>query len=581
MSIKAKIIIDNTEINVAQFSFGFNQKADDNGRPFQKPVFVGLQLVIETRKDLNLADWAFASYKAKQLELHIYPAIMGGKTRKIYFYDCHLVNWNNHFLATGNYPMSETLHITAAGVKNSYSNTEYSAYWRETFPQQKIEPTVQEEDKEKKTPKILNGWWSKDQFNNQKLKEAKLGDTVYFILETKDIDDGEKITLKLYEQDKNIFMRDFLDPDDDEFPEEEVVKKVTVHNNQATVELKLQESWEPMIVDDTDNAFSLDEQLELYWKVSYNDISKELPNKDNDYLRVSFSDRTLYFKTPTPNHNLPEFISYNGDPMLLMEFSKGFVKSKIQEKALDIATKKANAQIKKIAFSKLKKGYMVDSNGKVYTGQRLIYEYKKMYSNDGELFENVQKGKDFGYNHNKVVNTTKGISQYDYFSKNGKRVTLLGMVKNMGNIFDIFNLVKSAGEDLDTSQPLPLDFGPLSPIADLAGVLVQEQKAEMDAWLEESVQLEVDEAKLKGLEATRKAINSWNHNDEFKWELMAISKETANKLIQGEFKTFEEFRDYNIDNRREDERIYILYRKIENINRDKFVYIIETIFIDE
>ena len=67
MSVKAKIIIDEKEINVLSFSFSFNQGADYNGRPSQKPVFVGLQLAIETRKDLNLADWSFAPNQTKQI----------------------------------------------------------------------------------------------------------------------------------------------------------------------------------------------------------------------------------------------------------------------------------------------------------------------------------------------------------------------------------------------------------------------------------------------------------------------------------------------------------------------------------
>ncbi len=150
MSVKAKIIIDEKEINVLSFSFGFNQGADTNGRPFQKPVFVGLELMIETRKDLNLADWAFASNQTKQLELHIYPVIMGKKTRKLYFYDCHLLHWGNHFSSTGNEPMSETLNISAAGVKDSNSTAEYSAYWRETFadnmPITKREEEIEEEE---------------------------------------------------------------------------------------------------------------------------------------------------------------------------------------------------------------------------------------------------------------------------------------------------------------------------------------------------------------------------------------------------------------------------------------------------
>ncbi|MDO6811302.1 hypothetical protein Q4603_21990 [Zobellia galactanivorans] len=431
----------------------------------------------------------------------------------------------------------------------------------------------------KENPELINGYWTSDAEGKKPLKKTELGKIAYFHVETKGIADGKQIKLKLYEQDKNIFMRDFLDPDDDEFPEEEVVKTATIKNNRATVQLVLQESWEPMIVDDSNDPFSLDYELELYWEVTHNKLKKDLPKEDGDYLRVGFSKRTLYFKTPTPNHNLPEFISYEGDPMLLMEFTKDYGITKGAEKTLDIAEKKAGAKIKKIAFTKLKKGFMVDNHGKVYTGKRRIYEYKKMYSNSGELFKNVQKGKNFGYNHGNGLRTTKGISQYDYFAKNGKRVTMLGMVKNMGRIFDIFSLAKTASEDWDTSEPLSMELGPLSPISDLAGVLVKEQKAEMDMWLEEDIQLEIDLAKLEGLEATRKAINTWNRDKKYNWRLMPISKETADKLIKGEFETFKELENANFNPTYSN--IEILYRKSKNTNREVFTHTIETIFINE
>lgn len=433
-------------------------------------------------------------------------------------------------------------------------------------------------------PEFLKGYWTSDKQGKTILKEAKLGDTVYFHVNTKGLADNQEITLKLREQDKNIFMMDWIDPDDKKFPEEEVVKKGIIKDGKATIELVLQESWESMIKDDSDNAFSVDSTLELYWEVSYGWRKSELPNNDDDYLRVGFSSKTLYFKTPTPNHNLPEFISYNGDPMFVMEFGKGFVKNKAISEGLNALGKGAEKQIKKIAFTKMEKGYMVDNHGKVYTGKRRIYEYKKMYSNSGELFEDVKRGKDFGYKHaGKPLHTTKGISQYDYFSKNGKRVKFLGLAKSLGSVFDIFNLVKTVGEDLDMSKPLPLDAGPLSPVFDLAGVLVQQQKAEDDMWLEEIAQLEVDLAKLQGIEATRKAINSWNHNKKYKWKLMPVSNETANKLLAGEFKTFDELKEFErnpdfLDSSNNE----ILYRQLPyDETQDKTNYVIETIFINE
>ncbi len=448
---------------------------------------------------------------------------------------------------------------------------------------------------------FVKGYWTKDKEGKEPLEKnksgaskAKLGQTVYFHVDVKGLADEQEIELSLAEFDYNNgaafllgsskLLRDVIDPDDRKFPEEEVVKKATVKNDRATVELLLHESWEGMIKDDHEEWFSLNESLELYWEVSYKGKYKtELPNKEDNYLLVGQNDRTLYIKTPSFNHNLPEFFSNNGDPMILMEFGKGFGKGKIKEKILDVATQQAEKSIRKIAFTKLEKGFMVDNNGKVYKGKRLVHEYKKIYDNSGELFENVKKGKDFGYKHaNKPLVTTKGISQYDYFSKSGKRVTFLGMVKNIGKVFDLFDLFSAASKDLDMSEPIPLDFGPLSPIVGLIGVLAQEQRAESDQFLLEDMQLEVDEAKLMGLEATRSAINSWYHELNT-WELLPVSNNTANKLLQNEFDTFDELEKFSRSDV-EDTGFYnieILYRKVENTNKEKYIYIIETIFINE
>ncbi|WP_146052856.1 type VI secretion system tube protein TssD [Aquimarina sp. I32.4] len=143
--VKAKLIIDGKEINVLWFALSFSQGTDRSGRPSQIPIFNGLRLVIETRKDLNLAEWAFASKQTKQIALHIYPVVMGGKTRKVYFLDANLVNWKNNFSSTGSNPMTETLEITAAGVEDSNSSGVYSASWRVTYPQKETQTTVREE----------------------------------------------------------------------------------------------------------------------------------------------------------------------------------------------------------------------------------------------------------------------------------------------------------------------------------------------------------------------------------------------------------------------------------------------------
>ncbi|OEK08615.1 hypothetical protein A8C32_03970 [Flavivirga aquatica] len=101
----------------------------------------------------------------------------------------------------------------------------------------------------------------------------------------------------------------------------------------------------------------------------------------------------------------------------------------------------------------------------------------------------------------------------------------------------------------------------------------------MDMWLEEDVQEEIDLAKLQGLEATRKVINTWNHNENLNWRLMAISNETANKLLQGNFKTFKELEKHDFDY--PIKSVEILYRIMFDKNKETDINIIESIFINE
>ncbi|MDO6759145.1 type VI secretion system tube protein TssD [Tamlana sp. 2_MG-2023] len=189
--IKAKLLIDGKEINVLGFTFGFNQKADYNGRPNQKPVFIGLNLTIETRKDLNLAEWSFAPNETKQIELHILPVILGTKTRKIKIFDCHLVNWKNDFSSNGNQPMTETLEITAAGFEDSNSSGIYSASWRTTFPRESPESITREEIKE---PQIIDFYYTDEDNNRNTI--LTYGDEVYLVVESKHMI-GEVVDLKL------------------------------------------------------------------------------------------------------------------------------------------------------------------------------------------------------------------------------------------------------------------------------------------------------------------------------------------------------------------------------------------------
>ena len=148
--IKAKLIVDDKEINVLRFNLSFKQGADKTGRPSQIPIFQNLNLTVETRKDINFTEWASSENQTKQIELHVYPVVIGGRIRKIKLYDAHLVYWDNNFSSTDNQPISERLKITSAGFEDSNSNGVYSSKWRVTFPQEEGQTKVVEDKKQLK-----------------------------------------------------------------------------------------------------------------------------------------------------------------------------------------------------------------------------------------------------------------------------------------------------------------------------------------------------------------------------------------------------------------------------------------------
>ncbi|MFA9372125.1 MAG: hypothetical protein ACERIH_10485 [Labilibaculum antarcticum] len=441
-------------------------------------------------------------------------------------------------------------------------------------------------------PRIIRGWWSSDREGNNNLKETQLSETVFFHIETKGIAEGKELELKLYDRDyhwqftSNPTLLDsiinLLDRDDDEFPDEEIVEKATVFNTGgksiAILEILLSEKWESVIKDDIEKVggYHLDNKIELYWEVKY---GKKINEKILSELKVGFSDKTLYFKSPVDGHNLPELISYDGSPLVLMKLGGGMIKGQVKSKIGKAFGKSIDNAISHIALTKMEKGIMVANTGKLYTNASNIYA-RDIYTNDGTLLKDVKQRKPFGFNDGGVATTTKGISQYDYHATEGKRVKVLGLLKEAGHFLDFASLLSSAQDGFDTSKPLSIPMGPLSPINDLAGVLIQQYSDDLEETLERVVQDELAEAKEKGLKGVQSFVYNNRNSKKDKYNLLAISAETANKLLQGEFKTIDEL-NKDVSNSLDDKEIYILYREVRNKNRKEDIYIIETIFLNK
>lgn len=129
-------------------------------------------------------------------------------------------------------------------------------------------------------------WWSSDEEGNVRIKEALIGDHVYFHIKTKDIPDGEVVQMKLYDDDnteKNEPKEKGKDNDDykkmiNTVTNQEVASGVVSGNK--IIKSILLENFENLIVDEADK------QIELYFRCSYKTEHVELPKSPSDYLKV-------------------------------------------------------------------------------------------------------------------------------------------------------------------------------------------------------------------------------------------------------------------------------------------------------
>ncbi|MFA9372118.1 MAG: hypothetical protein ACERIH_10450 [Labilibaculum antarcticum] len=143
-------------------------------------------------------------------------------------------------------------------------------------------------------------------------------------------------------------------------------------------------------------------------------------------------------------------------------------------------------------------------------------------------------------------------------------------------------MLSSALDGFDTSKPLSIPMGPLSPINDLAGVLIQQYVDDIEETLEMAVQLELAEAKEEGLKGVKSFVYNNSNSKKDKYDLIDISAETASKLLQGEFKTMSKLKEFDSEIESFDKPISILFRSVKNSNRGgDFMQVIESIFLKQ
>ncbi|WP_299242229.1 type VI secretion system tube protein TssD [uncultured Aquimarina sp.] len=192
MSFTSKLLFDDKEINILDFSYTFRQESDYNGKPSSKPQFAGLSVVIESTKDSDLLEWMINPLLAKQLQIRIEPRALNGKGRTLNFIDAHCVDYAELFNNESAHPMTLSLSITSAGVQEGA--TEFSEYWRVTYPNS---APITESSAPDNEPRVVEYYITDT--NNRRIEETIAGETILLNIDSRNLI-GEKLTINLDDQ---------------------------------------------------------------------------------------------------------------------------------------------------------------------------------------------------------------------------------------------------------------------------------------------------------------------------------------------------------------------------------------------
>ena len=352
---------------------------------------------------------------------------------------------------------------------------------------------------------LIKGWWSADKEGKNVITNASLEDTVYFHIEMMgaSIQDGDKLSLQLYEYDTFIWVDSFNLDDKIENPKECIIKDA-----KALLEVFLKPDWNKHIEEDTGY------EIELYWEVKYSkkDITINLPDKSENYLNIR-NDRNVFIKPVMEktgyNYGIPEIYDYKGNPMFFtiiediqekekIRIGEDYVKSFLISSMIYTANEKLPSISKGIAMTKLDAGYRVSHSGKM-----MYHQYLKNFSTSNvtvkdKLVKHLIP--DYWYE-------TRGLDHVATMQKKLISTNTLYFVKNWANMFGSLNSLvelRKGGEDINSllSDALVLATN-ANPILGILtkmtlDVLATPVKEFMEDWKDDHIRA-INAKKMEGL----------------------------------------------------------------------------------
>ena len=328
----------------------------------------------------------------------------------------------------------------------------------------------------KKETEIIEGWWSSDFEGNNKINEGFMEETVYFQIKTKNVDDGQKLHLKLKDQGEGIF---------DNSKKISIDYTTEIKDNKATISLKLNSDWNQIFANENDiNNL----RIKLSWEATLNDNKKILPVQETDLLELKTKGDAFVFiigEEFLPSEKLVRKVKVyvpktESSAKYLKQFLKGtsYEYFGMQPKAINSTTSIAghvadNNPSKFLSASTLDAGantiqgspHYIDkvkfekSGGKIYTTNEIITHLKKYKE---ELITESAKARI-----EKVISVVKNtesevllegnVTPDMVMSKSSMRLVKgLRVVSVVGIVLSAYELGKATNESIekDSSNPI-------------------------------------------------------------------------------------------------------------------------------
>ena len=117
MSFKAKLKVGSKEVNVLDVAYDLTQEVDPTGRPAAVTRGGNIKLHVESTGDSFFFEWMCDNFERKDGTVTFLKRDTDAKMKELEFTEGYLVNYEEHFEATGAVPMVESFTISAKTIK--------------------------------------------------------------------------------------------------------------------------------------------------------------------------------------------------------------------------------------------------------------------------------------------------------------------------------------------------------------------------------------------------------------------------------------------------------------------------------